>query len=36
LIQNPGGLTADQHPFARRLPGALEAAGVETIAFRAP
>lgn len=36
LIKNPGGLTADQHPFARELPAALEAAGVETIAFRAP
>jgi len=36
LIRNPGGLAADQHPFARQLPGALEAAGVETIAFRAP
>ncbi|MQA73359.1 MAG: hypothetical protein GEU88_03220 [Solirubrobacterales bacterium] len=35
-IANPGGLTADQHPFARRLPGALERAGIATIAFRAP
>jgi hypothetical protein len=35
-IANPGELTADQHPFATRLPRALERAGVDTIAFRAP
>ena len=29
-------LTADEHPFATRLPNALERAGVETIAFRVP
>ena len=36
VIANPDELTADQHPFARRLPGALERAGVQTLAFRAP
>ena len=36
VIANPGGLTADEHPFARQLPAALEGAGVATIAFRAP
>jgi hypothetical protein len=36
LIANPGELTADEHPFASRLPQALERAGVSTIAFRAP
>jgi hypothetical protein len=35
-IANPGELTADEHPFARHLPAALERAGVRTIAFRAP
>ena len=35
-IANPGELTADDHPYARSLPSALERAGVETIAFRAP
>ena len=36
LIANPRGLTVDEHPFAGRLPQALEKAGVQTIAFRAP
>ena len=36
VIANPGGLTAEEHPFAGQLPEALEAAGVATIAFRAP
>ena len=36
LIQNRRGLSVEQHPFVRELPRALEAAGVETIAFRAP
>jgi hypothetical protein len=36
LIANPRELTADQHPFAGRLPQALERAGVATIAYRAP
>ena len=35
-IDNPGELTADQHPFASELPAALENAGVATIAFDAP
>jgi hypothetical protein len=36
LIANPRGLTADEHPFAGLLPGALERAGVATIALRVP
>ena len=36
LIANPSELTADEHPFAGRLPQALERSGVNTIAFRAP
>jgi hypothetical protein len=36
LIANPRELPADEHPFAGRLPQALERAGVSTIAFRAP
>ena len=36
LIANPRQLAADEHPFATRLPSALERAGVETIAFRVP
>ena len=36
VIANPGGLTADEHPFARQLPAALEDAGVATIALRMP
>jgi Zinc carboxypeptidase len=36
LIDNPRGLSGDEHPFARRLPTALERADVATIAFRAP
>jgi hypothetical protein len=36
LISNPRGLTGDEHPFAGRLPAALERAGVATIALRAP
>jgi hypothetical protein len=36
LIANPRELAADEHPFAGRLPQALERAGVSTIAFRAP
>jgi hypothetical protein len=36
LIANPSGRTADEHPFAARLPAALERAGVSTIALRAP
>jgi hypothetical protein len=35
-IANPRELTADEHPFATRLPRALERAGVAVIAFRAP
>jgi hypothetical protein len=36
LISNPRGVTLEQHPFARELPRALERAGVETIAYKAP
>jgi Zinc carboxypeptidase len=36
LIANPQELIGHEHPFATRLPGALETAGVSTIAFRAP
>jgi hypothetical protein len=36
VIANPRELSADQHPFATRLPSALEQADVATIAFRAP
>jgi hypothetical protein len=36
LIDNPRGLSGDEHPFARLLPAALERRGVATIAFRAP
>ncbi|MGH2714984.1 MAG: hypothetical protein ACRDM7_14055, partial [Thermoleophilaceae bacterium] len=36
LIANPRELSGDEHPFATRLPAALERAGVSTIAFRAP
>jgi hypothetical protein len=36
VIANPEGLAAEEHPFARRLPAALEDAGVKTIALRAP
>ena len=36
LIQNRRGLSAEEHPFVGELPAALEEAGVETIAFRAP
>ena len=36
LIANPRELSADEHPFATRLPSALERAGVRTIAYRAP
>jgi len=36
LIANRKGLTADEHPFAARLPSALERAGVATIAYRSP
>jgi hypothetical protein len=35
-IANPGGLTADQHPWARLLPRALEGAGVPVVAYRVP
>jgi hypothetical protein len=35
LIANPDGLSAEEHPFVRFLPRALERAGVDTIAFRA-
>jgi hypothetical protein len=36
LIDNPRGLSGDEHPFASRLPTALERSDVATIAFRAP
>ena len=36
VIANPQGLTADEHPFARLLPAALEDAGVATIALKMP
>jgi hypothetical protein len=36
LIANPGELSVEEHPFARELPGALESAGVATIAFHTP
>ena len=36
VIANPDDLPADDHPFAGRLPSALQEAGVATIAFRAP
>jgi zinc carboxypeptidase len=36
LIANPRELSGDDHPFATRLPAALEQVNVATIAFRAP
>jgi hypothetical protein len=36
VIANPNDLHADQHPFAGRLPAALQEAGVAPIAFHAP
>ncbi len=36
VIANPRELSADDHPFARRLPAALARAGVSTLVFRAP
>lgn len=36
LIANPNELSGEDHLFARRLPSALQEAGVATIAFRAP
>jgi hypothetical protein len=36
VIANPRELGADQHPYAGKLPQALERAGVDTLAFRAP
>jgi hypothetical protein len=36
LIANPSELSGEDHPFARRLPSALQEAGVATIAFRSP
>ena len=36
LIANPAGLSGDQHPYAATLPRDLLAAGVRTIAYRAP
>jgi hypothetical protein len=33
---NPEGLAADEHPFARLIPAALEEAGVAPIALRMP
>ena len=36
VIANPDGLSAEEHPFARLLPAALEDAGVATIALRVP
>jgi len=36
VIANPEGLTAEEHPFARLLPAALEDARVATIALRMP
>jgi hypothetical protein len=36
LIANPNELSGEDHPFARRLPSALQEAGVATIAFRSP
>jgi hypothetical protein len=36
LIENPGGLSAEEHPFASLLPDELEQAGVEIVAFRVP
>ena len=36
VIANPEGLAADEHPFARLLPAALEDAGVQTVALRMP
>jgi hypothetical protein len=36
LIANPQELSGHEHPFATRLPAALEGAGVSTIAYRVP
>ena len=36
LIANPGDLSGEEHPYAGLLPEALERAGVEVVAFRAP
>jgi zinc carboxypeptidase len=36
LIENPGGLSAEEHPYAALLPAELELAGVEVVAFRVP
>ncbi len=35
-LDNPAGLTADQHPFAARVPAALRAAGISPIAVALP
>ena len=36
LIENPGDLSGEEHPYAGLLPQELERAGVEVVAFRAP
>ena len=36
LIANPGDLSGEEHSYAGLLPDALERAGVEVVAFRAP
>ncbi len=36
LVANPGERSAEEHPYARRLPGALRAARVPVVMFRAP
>ncbi|HET7327084.1 MAG TPA: M14 family zinc carboxypeptidase [Nocardioidaceae bacterium] len=36
LLRNPRGLSSDQHPWARRLPSKLQAAGVQPIAVTLP
>jgi hypothetical protein len=35
-IANPGELSAEEHPYAELLPGALNRAGVSVVAFRSP
>ena len=36
VIENPDGLSAEEHPYAALLPDELEQAGVEVVAFRVP
>ncbi len=36
VIANPGELSADEHPYARRLAGALRESDVRVLGFSAP